>query len=255
MIRTEHLSLVRDGKTVLEDITFGCGKGGVTALIGPNGAGKSTLLHAMSGLLTPTGGRVTVEGLDMAQAQARDRARVVALLTQTERVTARLTVADLVTFGRWPHHRGRPGAEDRRLVAEALTLFNLDDLADRQIDTLSGGQRQRAFVAMCHAQQTPWMLLDEPLAALDPRHARDLMERLHALSRPGLGEQQRSVVIVLHDLNAAARYADRIVALRDGKLVATGPTWLTLTGAMLSDLFETQLSVAPHQGHRVVAAV
>ncbi|MCB5198629.1 ATP-binding cassette domain-containing protein [Loktanella sp. TSTF-M6] len=253
MIRIENMSVARQGIKTLSDINLGFGEGGVTALIGPNGAGKSTLLHAMSGLLPLASGRVTIAGQDIARATAQVRARTVALLTQSEHVTARLTVADLVTFGRWPHHRGRPGPADHAAVAQALDLFALTDLAQRQIDRLSGGQRQRAFVAMAYAQGTPWMLLDEPLAALDPRHARDLMERLHALSRPG--PRQRSVVIVLHDLNTAARYADRIVALKDGRIARTGPKVIALTSAMLSDLFDTRMAVDAVNGHPVVVPV
>ncbi|GGL58111.1 ATP-binding cassette domain-containing protein [Wenxinia marina] len=251
MIDLANVTVRRGSVPALDDVSLSFGRGGITALIGPNGAGKSTLLHAMSGLLPPTSGRVRVEGRDLAAVPATERARTVAVLTQTERVTARLTVRELVSFGRWPHHRGRPKAADRETVEEALELFDLSDLAGRRIDTLSGGQRQRAFVTMAYAQETPWMLLDEPLAALDPRHARDLMDRLHALTRPG-APGQRSVVVVLHDLGAAARYADRIVALRRGRLVTSGARLLTLTGPMLTDLFETSLTVRRLDGRDVV---
>ncbi|SHI34018.1 ATP-binding cassette domain-containing protein [Wenxinia saemankumensis] len=250
MIELSDLIVERDHARILDRIDLRFGQGGLTAMIGPNGAGKSTLLHAMAGLLPLAAGRVTVEGLDMPNARPRERARVVALMTQTDRVTARLNVEDLVSFGRWTHHGGRPGPDDRAAVDEALELFDLGPLRDRLLDTLSGGQRQRAFVAMAHAQGTPWMLLDEPLAALDPRYVRDLMERLHAISRPGPG--QRSVVVVMHDLATAARYADRIVALKDGRLVTAGPAQLRLTGALLSDLFDTPLAVETVAGRRLV---
>ena len=253
MITTEALTVTYGRKTILDTLDLRFGTGGITALIGPNGAGKSTLLHALAGLLTPTQGRVTVEGHDMARATALERARAVALLTQSERVTARLTVAELVGFGRWPHHRGRPGQVDRHHVDRALDLFDLTALAARHLDTLSGGQRQRAFTAMAYAQDTPWILLDEPLSALDPRFARGLMERLHALSRPG--PDARSIVVVMHDLSAAARYADRIVALKAGRLVKTGPALLAMTGPMLSDLFGTPLSVETVRGHRLVTPI
>ena len=250
MIRIEDLTVTRNGQTVLHDITLGFGQGGITALIGPNGAGKSTLLHALSGLLPASRGRVEVEGRDIARITPLERARLVALLMQTDQVTARLTVEDLVSFGRWPYHKGRPGRGDTEMVAEALAQFDLRDLADRQIDTLSGGQRQRAFVAMAWAQDTPWLLLDEPLAALDPRHVRDLMERLHAMSRPGPG--QRSILIVMHDLAATARYADRIVALKGGRILRSGPRGLAMTGPMLTDLFDTALDVVKLEGADIV---
>ncbi|QDC08582.1 ATP-binding cassette domain-containing protein [Oceanicola sp. D3] len=250
MIRIRNLTVGWGDRPVLSDVSLSFGEGGITALIGPNGAGKSTLLHALAGLLTPQSGAAEVDGLDMARAAPMDRARLVALLAQSDRVTARLNVEDLVTFGRWPFHRGRPRAEDRAQVARALEMFQLEDLAARQIDTLSGGQRQRAFTAMAYAQETPWMLLDEPLSALDPRHARDLMERLHAMSRPG--PDQRSIVIVLHDLSTAAHYADRIVALKDGRVLKTGPRPLAMTSEVLTALYGTGLQVTTAGGYGVV---
>lgn len=250
MITLENVCVEKDSTPILSDISLSFGEGGITALIGPNGAGKSTLLHSMSGLLTPNKGTVKIDGHDLATLRAPDRAQLISLLAQDERVTARLTIEDLVSFGRWPHHHGRPTARDKDVVAEALETFDLTDLKTRLIASLSGGQRQRAFIAMAWAQETPWLLLDEPLSALDPRHTRDIMDRLHTLSRPG--PNQRSVIIVLHDLGVAARYADRIIALKDGKLVTTGPKWLSMTGRMLSDLFGTGLSVAEVDGKKTV---
>lgn len=250
MITLKNVCVERDRAQILSDISLSFGEGGITALIGPNGAGKSTLLHAMSGLLPLSNGSVTVDGKDLAQLKAPERARLISLLAQDERVTARLTIEDLVSFGRWPHHHGRPSPHDHTVVAEALEIFDLTDLKSRLIASLSGGQRQRAFIAMAWAQETPWLLLDEPLSALDPRHTRDIMDRLHALSRPG--PNQRSVIIVVHDLGVAARYADRIIALKDGKLVTTGPKWLSMTGKMLSTLFGTALSVVEVDGKQTV---
>lgn len=253
MIELNNVTVEKDGNPILSDISLAFGQGGITALIGPNGAGKSTLLHTIAGLIAPNRGQVAVEGADMTRARPPERARHIALLAQNERVTARLTVRDLVGFGRWPHHNGRPRAEDVAKIEQAITTFDLNTLADRRLDALSGGQRQRAFVAMAWAQETPWLLLDEPLSALDPRHARDIMDRLHALTRPGAN--QRSVVIVLHDLGVAARYADRIVALKDGCLVTSGPRVLKMTGAMLTELFGTGLAVVRVAGRDVVVPV
>lgn len=253
MIKLTSVTVTKNDRPILKDISLAFGQGGVTALIGPNGAGKSTLLHTMAGLIAPSSGRAEVEGLDMPRARPAERAKQVALLTQSEQVTARLTVRELVSFGRWPHHQGRPRPVDEEKISEAIALFDLGDLSERAIDTLSGGQRQRAFVAMAFAQETPWLLLDEPLSALDPKHARDIMDRLKAISRPG--PNQRSVVIVLHDLGIAARYADRIVALKDGGLVTVGPRLIALNDGMLSGLFDTGLSVAKVKGHDVVVPV
>lgn len=254
MIRIESLSLQRDGQTILSGIEAAIPTTGVTALIGPNGAGKSTLLHGLAGLIAPAAGRVVVDGIDIAAARPAVRARHVALLTQNPSLVPRLTVRDLVGFGRWPHHRGRPRAEDHRMVDQAMTEFDLIALADRSMDTLSGGQRQRAHVAMAYAQATPWMLLDEPLSALDPRYARDIMERLRRLSRPGAGAG-RGIVIVLHDLGMAARHADWVLSLRDGRLMRCGPRAEVMTTAGLSDLFDTGLAVEELHGQPVILPV
>jgi iron complex transport system ATP-binding protein len=250
MIQVDNLTITKTGTDILKDISLKFGQGGITALIGPNGAGKSTLLSAIAGLAKPAQGQVTVEGCNMIDARPPERASHVALLAQNEQVTARLSVRELVSFGRWTHHHGRPKEDDHRKIDAALAAFDLIALADRRLDSLSGGQRQRAFVAMSWAQDTPWLLLDEPLSALDPRQVRDIMDRLHALTRPG--QAQRSVVIVLHDLGIAARYADRIVALKDDRLVVSGPRILTMTGPMLSDLFGTDLTIEKVAGHDVV---
>mgnify|MGYP001949226694 CR=1 FL=1 len=182
----------------------------------------------------------------------RDRARAVALLQQSQTIVNRLTVRELVGFGRWPHHQGRPGPEDARLTQAALETFELDQMADRALETLSGGQRQRAQVAMVWAQSTPWLLLDEPLNALDPKYARDLMHRLHELTRPG--PEARSVVVVLHDINAAATWADRVVAMKDGRLHASGESANILTPGGLGELYEPRFDVLDHEGRPVVVS-
>lgn len=253
MIRIASLDLHRDGQPILQGVTAQIPPTGLTAVIGPNGAGKSTLLHCVAGLLSPHAGKVMIGDDDIATMKPQDRAHLVALLTQSPAIVPRLSVRDLVAFGRWPHHRGRSKQHDHDLVDEALTLFDLNDLQYRKLDSLSGGQRQRAFVAMAYAQSTPWMLLDEPLAALDPRYARDIMERLHNLSRPG--PDSRSVVIVLHDLGMAARYADWIVSLKDGQLVHSAPKSQAMTTENLSDLFDTGLAVQTLNGNPVVVPI
>ncbi|WP_417720495.1 ATP-binding cassette domain-containing protein [Salipiger sp.] len=241
---------VRIGEAaLLKGVDLRIPAGGITALIGPNGAGKSTLLHAMAGLQAVSAGTVRIDGMDVASAQSGERARRLAMLTQSQPMLSRLAVRDLVAFGRWPHCRGRPGPKDRRIVEEALDAFALQDHADRQIDTLSGGQRQRAYVAMTWAQATPWLFLDEPLAALDPRHASDLMTRLGTLGR---GAEGRSVVIVLHDLNAAAAAADHVVALKDGAVFAAGPTAEVMCPDRLSALFDTSFLAYDVPGRRLV---
>ncbi|MCR8550970.1 ATP-binding cassette domain-containing protein [Salipiger sp. P9] len=250
MIEISDLSYAVGQTPILHGITTTLERGGITALIGPNGAGKSTLLHCLAGLERPASGRVRIDGLDPFTAPHRQRARAVALLQQSPALVSRLKVRELVGFGRWPHHQGRPGPEDRAQIDRALTAFALTELQDRALDTLSGGQRQRAFIAMTYAQDTPWMLLDEPLNALDPRHARDLMARLHGLSRDGA----RSIVIVLHDINAAAGWADHIVAMKDGRILAQDHSAALLTPEVLRDLYDTPFELLQHKGRPVVVA-
>ena len=251
MINVAGLSYGVNGTTILHDVDVTIERGGITALIGPNGAGKSTLLHCISGLNTLTSGSVTIDGQAPVTMKGEERAKLVALLQQTPHVVSRLKVRDLVGFGRWPHHKGRATPNDHALVEEALSAFALAALADRAVETLSGGQRQRAYLAMTYAQDTPWMLLDEPLNALDPKHARDLMARLHEMSR----STGRSIVMVLHDINAAATWADRIVALKDGRVAVQDDTAAFLTPENLHAVFDTPFEVIPHKGRAIVAAI
>lgn len=249
MIQITDLHLEIDGTAILRGIDAHIPATGLTAVIGPNGAGKSSLLYCVAGLLRPTRGAVQIDGADIAARRPDERARQVALLPQDSPAPPRLTVADLVGFGRWPHHRGRPAERDRRIVAQALADLDLTDLAQRRVDSLSGGQRQRAFVAMAQAQDTPWMLLDEPLAALDPKYAADIMTRLVRRSRQGAG---RGIVVVMHDLAMAARHADWVLCVRDGRLFRAGPVADSLTGDSLSELFDTRIAIDRLHGRPVV---
>ncbi|GAB1361021.1 ATP-binding cassette domain-containing protein [Rhodobacter sp.] len=199
MISVEGVSHRIGAAQILSDIALTLPAGKITALIGPNGAGKSTLLSLIARLSAVQAGRITVEGLDVALAPTGDLAKAMAILPQHAGVASRLRVRELVAFGRWPHHRGRPTPQDHALVKVAMEQMALAGLADRFLDELSGGQRQRAHLAMAFAQSTNWLLLDEPLAALDMAHARSLMQELARLRDAG-----RSVVMVLHEVNHAA---------------------------------------------------
>lgn len=241
MIEVKGLSKRLGNLPVLGDINLTVPAGGITAIIGPNGAGKSTLLHCMAGLLAPDTGRILVDGTDIHTAAESERALKLALLTQSQGNVPRLSVRELVSFGRWPHHRGRPGAEDAAATEDAMTRFDLAGIATKDVEALSGGQKQRAFVAMAYAQTTSWILLDEPLSALDPKFSRDIMDRLQNAARDQTAP--RSIVLVLHDLQIAARYADRVICLKDGELTNAGPAAEVLTSAVLSNLYDTPLQV------------
>ncbi len=219
--------------------------GGITALVGANGAGKSTMLTVIGRLLDASGGRTTVAGRDVATTPTRDLATVLSVLRQENHFVTRLTVRQLVEYGRFPHSQGRLTATDRERVATALDLLHLTDLAGRYLDELSGGQRQRAYVAMVLAQDTDYVLLDEPLNNLDMRHAVAMMRQLrHACDVLG-----STIVVVLHDINFAAAYADHIVALRDGTVVHTGTPAEVMRPDVLEDVFGTPVQVLDGPGH------
>ena len=247
MIVVSGVSAVRSNRPVLSDIELTIPAGGVTALIGPNGAGKSTLLSLIARLLPLQSGTITVDGLPVDKTPTRALARRLAVMPQETHVSSRLRVAELVGFGRFPHHRGRPGPQDRAAIAEALALFDLEPLAGRFVDTLSGGQRQRARAAMTFCQGTDYILLDEPLNNLDITYARQLMRTIRRVA----DERGRTVLIVLHDLNHAAAHADRIVAMRDGRIAAYGLTSAVMTAPVLSAVFDTDIPVAEIDGHPV----
>ncbi len=244
MIRIENVSLSYRDVPILHDITLSLDRGGIIALVGPNGAGKSTLFSLMARLQPLQSGRITIDDLPVDRTPSRQLAQRLAILRQDGAVASRLTVRELVGFGRFPHHQGRPGVEDLALVDAALEQFELKALSERFIDTLSGGQRQRAMVAMTFCQDTDYLLLDEPLNNLDMFHARQLMRSLRTIAN----ERRRTAIIVLHDINQAAAYADRIVAMRDGRVIADGTPDAVLTEDNLEAIFGYRMQIAQMGG-------
>lgn len=239
MIRVEDLSFHYGHTRVLDDISLNIPKQGITALVGANGSGKSTLLSLIARLMPLQSGTIHVGDLDVANGPSDQLARHLSILPQSAEIAPRLTVRELAGFGRYPYHKGRPGPEDHARINAALEVFDLLPIADRVIDTLSGGQRQRAHVAMTYAQDTEYMLLDEPLNNLDIAASRSLMQTLRHLAET----EGRTIVIVLHDLNFACAYADHVVALSDGKIAAEGPPAEIVTDAFLSSVFATDAKV------------
>ncbi|WP_029010140.1 ABC transporter ATP-binding protein [Azospirillum halopraeferens] len=239
MIAIDGVSLTLQGTPILHDVSATLPKGELIALIGPNGAGKSSLLSLVARLIPLQSGRITVDGLPVDRTPGRRLARTLTIMRQDTGLAARLTVRELVGFGRFPHSRGRLTDEDRRHIAAALAEFDLTELAGRTLDALSGGQRQRAFVAMAFCQGTDYLLLDEPLNNLDMMYGRQMMRILrHLVDRQG-----RTVVIVLHDINYAAAYADRIVAMKDGRIIASGPPDAVLTTDGLEAMYGYRMPV------------
>ncbi|MBV0892612.1 ATP-binding cassette domain-containing protein [Paracoccus sp. Z118] len=248
MIRINGLSHHIGAAPILHDIDLTLPRGKLVALIGPNGAGKSTLLRLVARLEPVQQGRIEIDGLDLSTTPTERLALAMAVMGQQTHIASRLRVAELVGFGRWPHHHGRPRPADRAAVRQALAAFDLEPLAHRFLDEVSGGQAQRAHLAMTFAQGTDWLLLDEPLNNLDMAHSRTLMARLADLVR-GSG---RSVVTVVHEVNYAAAWADHIVAMKDGRIVAEGPPETVLTEPVLSALYDTPIEVSRHDDRPLV---
>ncbi|HWS50574.1 MAG TPA: ATP-binding cassette domain-containing protein [Microbacterium sp.] len=213
--------------------------GGITALIGPNGAGKSTLLTMIGRLSGMDAGSIEIAGYDVASTRSSDLAKIVSILRQENHFITRLTVRQLVGFGRFPYSKGRLNRADEDIVDRAIAFLDLAELEGRYLDELSGGQRQRAYVAMVLAQDTEFVLLDEPLNNLDMKHAVQMMKHL----RRAAEQLGRTIVIVLHDINFAAHYADRICAMKDGSVVEFGTPGEIMTDAVLSRIFDTEVRV------------
>ncbi|HEV7871790.1 MAG TPA: ABC transporter ATP-binding protein [Modestobacter sp.] len=242
-LAAQGVRLAYGDRVVVDDLDLQLTDGSFTAIVGPNGCGKSTLLRALGRLLRPTAGAVLLDGRAITSTPTREVAKVLGLLPQTPLAPEGLTVADLVARGRHPHQSWlrQWSSDDEAVVTEALTWTDMAHLADAPVDALSGGQRQRAWISMALAQGTDLLLLDEPTTYLDLAHQVDVLElvgRLHT-------ERGRTVVVVLHDLNLAARYAQRLVAMKDGVLVAAGTPEEVLTEQLLADVFELEARVVP----------
>ncbi|AHA29546.1 ABC transporter ATP-binding protein [Exiguobacterium sp. MH3] len=214
-------------------------KGGFTALIGPNGAGKSTTLMMIGRLLDLDDGQIEVAGMDVTSSKSKDLAKIITILRQENHFVTRLTVRQLVGFGRFPYSKGRLTADDETIISKYIDFLELTSLENRYLDELSGGQRQRAYVAMVLCQETEYILLDEPLNNLDIARSVQMMGYLrHVADTFG-----RTIITVLHDINFAAKYADHICAMKDGQIAAFGTVAEVMDEALLSEIFETRLEI------------
>lgn len=247
MIQIKGLSKSFGKKPVVENVSLTIEPKKITSFIGPNGAGKSTLLSMVSRLLDADTGEVFLDQANVKKMKSNDFAKRVAILKQANHINVRLTVRELVSFGRYPYSKGRLNAEDERIVDQAIEYMNLGDMEDKFLDELSGGQKQRAFISMVIAQDTEYILLDEPLNNLDMKHSVQIMKILRQL----VDELGKTVVIVLHDINFASVYSDRIVALKDGRLVKDGPTNDIITSESLRDVYDMHIPVQEQDGCRI----
>jgi len=234
-LTTRKLTLAYDGNVIIQGLDLAIPQGQITTLVGPNGCGKSTLLRGMARLLKPKGGTVYLEGDAIAHLPTKELAKRLGILPQSPSAPEGLTVRELVAQGRYPHQNWLQqwSREDELKVEEAIATTHLHDFANRPLDTLSGGQRQRAWIAMALAQDTDILLLDEPTTYLDLAHQIEVMDLLHDLNT----QQGKTVIMVLHDLNQACRYADQIVALHSGVVYAQGKPQAVMTETLVREVF------------------
>lgn len=248
MIQIRNVSHRIGTQTILDDISLDLPEGGITALIGPNGAGKSTLLSFAARLQPLKHGSISVGGYDVTATPTAELAKILSILTQDNNIVSRISVRDLLMFGRYPYHQGRPSENDKAIVENALDIFELRPYAERYLTELSGGQRQRGMIAMVFCQQTGYVLLDEPLNNLDMYHARALMRLLRRLT----DQHRRTTVVVLHDINQAAAYADHIVAMKNGRVFLTGTPEQVFTPDNIQALFDMDTDVLDYRGKKLI---
>ncbi|MEI2301652.1 iron ABC transporter ATP-binding protein [Ensifer sp. MJa1] len=239
MIEIREVTKSYGGHPVVDRVSLTLPSGGLTSIIGPNGAGKSTLLSIVSRLMTMDAGKVLVDGLDVSRTAGDVLARRLSIMRQDNHISARLSVRDLVAFGRYPYSKGRLTAADADHIDRSIAYLGLDPYQNRFLDELSGGQRQRAFIAMVLCQDTDYMLFDEPLNNLDIKHAVETMKLLRRLA----DDFAKTVVVVLHDINFASAYSDRIVAMQRGRLAFQGTPEDMIVPARLQAIFDVDCRV------------
>ncbi|GIP45254.1 putative ABC transporter ATP-binding protein YclP [Paenibacillus sp. J45TS6] len=247
MIDVKEVSKLYGNKYVVENVTTNIKKGKITSFIGPNGAGKSTLLSMVSRLISKDHGEIFIDGMDVSNSKSGDLAKKIAILKQSNHINVRLTIRDLVSFGRFPYSQGKLTKEDWAFVDEAIEYMELQDMQHKFLDQLSGGQSQRAFIAMVIAQNTDYILLDEPLNNLDMKHSVQIMKVLRKLA----DELGKTVVIVIHDINFASCYSDYIVALKDGQIVKEGTTDEIIDPVVLKEIYEMDIPVQIIDGNKI----
>lgn len=239
MIEIRNLVKKYGSLKVVDSVSTEIKKGKITSIIGPNGAGKSTLLSIISRLLTKDDGDIIIDGKNIEQWDSTELAKKISILKQSNFINIRLTIRELVEFGRFPYSQGNLTKEDLKYIDEAIEYLNLEDIQDKYLDQLSGGQRQRAYLAMVIAQNTEYILLDEPLNNLDMKHSVEIMKILRKL----VDELGKTIAIVIHDINFASCYSDNIIALKDGRLVEEGLTEKIIDKKVLNNIYDMDFRV------------
>lgn len=247
MIKIHQLNKQYQGKLILHDIDLIIPPGGLIALIGPNGAGKSTLLSAIGRLIPVDSGDIWIDEHHVGTASGDILAKLVAMQRQENYFVTRLTVRELVSFGRYPYSKGRLNTHDHQLIQQSLEFLQLTELSERYLDQLSGGQRQRVYVAMALCQDTPYILLDEPLNNLDMKNAVMMMK----LIRKAADDLGKTVITVIHDINFASVYSDRIIAMKEGNIVFDGTAPQLMQTERLHAIFELDVHIEHIEGKSI----
>lgn len=239
MISVKNIVKRYGEKKVVDHVDLTLPKGKIVAFIGSNGAGKSTLLSIISRTLTKNEGEVYIDDVELKNWKNEELSKRLAILKQSNHLNIRLTVRELVTFGRFPHSKGKLTKECEQKINEAIEYLGLTDLQDRYLDELSGGQRQMAYIAMTVAQDTEYIFLDEPLNNLDMRHSVKIMKILRRL----VDELNKTVFVVIHDINYVSCYADHIIAMKQGRVIKDGPIQEVLTEEMLEEIYDMKIDI------------
>ncbi|MGL4570765.1 MAG: ABC transporter ATP-binding protein [Clostridium sp.] len=247
MIEIKNLCKSYGNKRVVSDVTFNIEKGKITSFIGPNGAGKSTVLSMISRLMDIDSGEVYIEGIELKKWDSKELSKKISILRQSNNINIRLTIKELVSFGRFPYCEGKLKEEDEKLVNSAIEYMKLSDIGDKYLDELSGGQRQRAYIAMIIAQDTDYILLDEPLNNLDMKHSVEMMKLLKEM----VHDLGKTIIIVLHDINFASCYSDNIVALKDGKVVKNSKSEDVIRKCELCEIYDMDFNITEINDKRI----
>ena len=247
MVDLKNIFKSYNQKKVIEDVSLKIEKGTITSFIGPNGAGKSTLISMISRLISKDNGSITIDGEDIMESKNNELAKKISILKQSNQINMKLTVRELISFGRFPYNQGRLKTKDIEKIEEAIDYMELGEMQHKYLDELSGGQRQRAHIAMVIAQDTEYILLDEPLNNLDMRHSVQIMKTLRRL----VDELGKTILLVIHDINFASCYSDDIVALKDGKIVRQGKTCDVINECALKEIYDMDINIKDIDDRRI----
>lgn len=247
MVEVKGVTKRYNGKAVVNDVSLTIPRGKITSFIGPNGAGKSTLVSMMSRLLSKDKGEIYIDGQEISQYKSNDLAKKLSILKQTNHLNIRLSVRDLVGFGRFPYSQGRLSKEDEQVIEQSLAYMELEELQHQYLDQLSGGQRQRAFIAMVLAQDTEYIMLDEPLNNLDMKHSLQIMRVLQRM----VDELGKTIILVIHDINFASCYSDYIVALKNGEVVKQGVKGEIINEEVMKDVYDMDIHIETIRGNKI----